>query len=314
MSRWWGPSWFSNWLCIFVYLGFVTCIQLFRWVVLWFGRLCAYFEVTGCVLDFSDHWISDPGEGVNRPWRRAILCHILSHTSSIPVPPSLFHLESEGFPKDISSAPPAPCPAASSPKPAEALLDFPLFSLTQQSGSLPSLGLTLANVTSDLNRKNVTCWADNDVGRAEVSVQVNVSCECQWLPLRPPRPCFPEKRMWGSGTTGKGWDVRASTAAPSQLFPDSHELILWGKSWGLVKARGMERDFFWPPAQVLLPEALNTSYIHSLCSLVFLHVHSSVGLLPYFLVLKEILHARFSLGSLPNFSRSANKLFKIYIV
>lgn len=44
-----------------------------------------------------------------------------------------------------------------------------------QSGSLPSLGLTLANVTSDLNRKNVTCWADNDVGRAEVSVQVNVS-------------------------------------------------------------------------------------------------------------------------------------------
>ncbi|OWK05169.1 hypothetical protein Celaphus_00001879 [Cervus elaphus hippelaphus] len=44
-----------------------------------------------------------------------------------------------------------------------------------KSGSLPSLGLTLANVTSDLNRKNVTCWAENDVGRAEVSVQVNVS-------------------------------------------------------------------------------------------------------------------------------------------
>ncbi|XP_046277799.1 high affinity nerve growth factor receptor [Marmota monax] len=44
-----------------------------------------------------------------------------------------------------------------------------------KSGDLPSLGLTLANVTSDLNRKNVTCWAENDVGRAEVSVQVNVS-------------------------------------------------------------------------------------------------------------------------------------------
>ncbi|KAM7055400.1 high affinity nerve growth factor receptor isoform 1-T1 [Molossus nigricans] len=44
-----------------------------------------------------------------------------------------------------------------------------------QSGGLPSLRLTLANVTSDLNRKNVTCWAENDVGRAEVSVQVNVS-------------------------------------------------------------------------------------------------------------------------------------------
>ncbi|DAA31832.1 TPA: neurotrophic tyrosine kinase, receptor, type 1 isoform 1 [Bos taurus] len=44
-----------------------------------------------------------------------------------------------------------------------------------ESGSLPSLGLTLANVTSDLNRKNVTCWAENDVGRAEVSAQVNVS-------------------------------------------------------------------------------------------------------------------------------------------
>ncbi|EHH15361.1 hypothetical protein EGK_01437 [Macaca mulatta] len=44
-----------------------------------------------------------------------------------------------------------------------------------KSGALPSLGLTLANVTSDLNRKNVTCWAENDVGRAELSVQVNVS-------------------------------------------------------------------------------------------------------------------------------------------
>ncbi|XP_037681621.1 high affinity nerve growth factor receptor [Choloepus didactylus] len=44
-----------------------------------------------------------------------------------------------------------------------------------QSGGLPSLGLTLANVTSDLNKKNLTCWAENDVGRAEVSVQVNVS-------------------------------------------------------------------------------------------------------------------------------------------
>ncbi|XP_012623143.2 high affinity nerve growth factor receptor isoform X1 [Microcebus murinus] len=44
-----------------------------------------------------------------------------------------------------------------------------------KSGGLPSLELTLANVTSDLNRKNVTCWAENDVGWAEVSVQVNVS-------------------------------------------------------------------------------------------------------------------------------------------
>uniref|UniRef100_A0A8C8ZEA7 Tyrosine-protein kinase receptor n=1 Tax=Prolemur simus TaxID=1328070 RepID=A0A8C8ZEA7_PROSS len=44
-----------------------------------------------------------------------------------------------------------------------------------KSGGLPSLELTLANVTSDLNRKNVTCWAENDVGRVEVSVQVNVS-------------------------------------------------------------------------------------------------------------------------------------------
>ncbi|XP_055979160.1 high affinity nerve growth factor receptor [Sorex fumeus] len=44
-----------------------------------------------------------------------------------------------------------------------------------ESGELWDLQLTLANVTSDLNRKNVTCWAENDVGRAEVSVQVNVS-------------------------------------------------------------------------------------------------------------------------------------------
>ncbi|NP_001028296.1 high affinity nerve growth factor receptor precursor [Mus musculus] len=42
-------------------------------------------------------------------------------------------------------------------------------------GDLPSLGLILVNVTSDLNKKNVTCWAENDVGRAEVSVQVSVS-------------------------------------------------------------------------------------------------------------------------------------------
>ncbi|KAL1777905.1 high affinity nerve growth factor receptor isoform X1 [Sigmodon hispidus] len=42
-------------------------------------------------------------------------------------------------------------------------------------GDLPSLGLTLVNVTSDLNKKNVTCWAENDVGRAEVSVPVIVS-------------------------------------------------------------------------------------------------------------------------------------------
>ncbi|KAM4861627.1 high affinity nerve growth factor receptor isoform 1-T1 [Thomomys bottae] len=43
------------------------------------------------------------------------------------------------------------------------------------SGDLPSLQLMLTNVTSDLNRKNVTCWAENDAGRAEISVQVNVS-------------------------------------------------------------------------------------------------------------------------------------------
>ncbi|XP_048214167.1 high affinity nerve growth factor receptor [Perognathus longimembris pacificus] len=43
------------------------------------------------------------------------------------------------------------------------------------SGDLPSLQLKLANVSSDLNRKNVTCWAENDVGRTELSVQVNVS-------------------------------------------------------------------------------------------------------------------------------------------
>ncbi|XP_052036147.1 high affinity nerve growth factor receptor isoform X3 [Apodemus sylvaticus] len=45
----------------------------------------------------------------------------------------------------------------------------------KKSGDLPSLGLTLVNVTSDLNKKNVTCWAENDVGRAEISVQVSVS-------------------------------------------------------------------------------------------------------------------------------------------
>ncbi|XP_037355986.1 high affinity nerve growth factor receptor isoform X2 [Talpa occidentalis] len=55
------------------------------------------------------------------------------------------------------------------------LADLEESATVTQSGDLPSLGLTLANVTSDLNRKNVTCWAENDVGRAEVSVQVNVS-------------------------------------------------------------------------------------------------------------------------------------------
>ncbi|KAM9688361.1 high affinity nerve growth factor receptor isoform 1-T1 [Trichechus inunguis] len=55
------------------------------------------------------------------------------------------------------------------------LTDLEESATVMQSGGLLSLGLTLANVTSDLNRKNVTCWAENDVGRAEVSVQVNVS-------------------------------------------------------------------------------------------------------------------------------------------
>ncbi|KAK2084459.1 High affinity nerve growth factor receptor [Saguinus oedipus] len=70
-----------------------------------------------------------------------------------------FHLEPEGLSKDISPSP------------------------KLKSGGLPSLGLTLANVTRDLNRKNVTCWAENDVGRAEVSVQVNVSCSLTHLQL-----------------------------------------------------------------------------------------------------------------------------------
>ncbi|KAL6080803.1 hypothetical protein STEG23_023812 [Scotinomys teguina] len=47
--------------------------------------------------------------------------------------------------------------------------------IVKRSGALPSLGLTLVNVTSDLNKKNVTCWAENDVGRTEVSAQVSVS-------------------------------------------------------------------------------------------------------------------------------------------
>ncbi|XP_056670625.1 high affinity nerve growth factor receptor [Monodelphis domestica] len=44
-----------------------------------------------------------------------------------------------------------------------------------ETGNLSSLWLILANVSSDLNRKNVICWAENDVGRAQLSVQVNVS-------------------------------------------------------------------------------------------------------------------------------------------
>ena len=235
-----------------------------------------------------------------------------------PSHPSLFSTWSQrGSPKTSALHPPPPCPAASSPKPAEALLDFPLFSLTQKSGSLPSLGLTLANVTSDLNRKNVTCWAENDVGRAEVSVQVNVSCECQWLPLCPPLTPASLKR----GCEGQGLQERSGMHVCPQLLPPScFEIPMktWsfeGSPGGSSRPEGWREISFWPPAQVLLPEALNTSYICSLCSPVFLQVHSSVGLLPYFLVLKEeILHASFSLGSLPNFSRSANKLFKIFYI
>ncbi|XP_006861671.1 PREDICTED: high affinity nerve growth factor receptor isoform X2 [Chrysochloris asiatica] len=47
--------------------------------------------------------------------------------------------------------------------------------VVMKSEDLSSLWLTLVNVTTDLNRKNVTCWAENDVGRKEFSVQVNVS-------------------------------------------------------------------------------------------------------------------------------------------
>uniref|UniRef100_A0A4X2L0P6 Tyrosine-protein kinase receptor n=1 Tax=Vombatus ursinus TaxID=29139 RepID=A0A4X2L0P6_VOMUR len=49
------------------------------------------------------------------------------------------------------------------------------FATVMESGNLSSLWLILVNVSSDLNRKNVTCWAENDVGQAEVSVQVNVT-------------------------------------------------------------------------------------------------------------------------------------------
>lgn len=78
----------------------------------------------------------------------------------------------------------------------------------------------------------------------------------------PPTPHPPSSLERGS----EGWGLKEeagiyiSTAAPAQLFPDSHEnLILWGKSWGLVKARGVGVDFFLAPAQVLLPEALGAS-------------------------------------------------------
>lgn len=51
-----------------------------------------------------------------------------------------------------------------------------------------------------------------------------------------------------------------STAAPSQLFPDSHEnLILLGKSLRLLKAGGLGMDFFLADCPSLLPEAPSTS-------------------------------------------------------
>lgn len=120
--------------------------------------------------------------------------------------PSLSSLLS--FPPATRGAPqrrqPQPLHPASSPKAADVLLDFLLSSLTQQSGSLPSLGLTLAHVTSDLNRKNVTCWAENHVGRAEISVQVNVSCESPRLPWHAPPSHLPQRCQLQPGGWRKG--------------------------------------------------------------------------------------------------------------
>lgn len=211
------------------------------------------------------------------------LPYSLPHLFLWPLP--LFSTWVRGVPKDISSALQPPRPAASSPQASWSSSDFPSFPdpAIWESAVLWGWPWPMSPVTS-IGR--TWRWAENDVGRAEVSVQVNVSCECQWLlPLRHPVPASLKRGCEGQSQE-RGGCMCCSTAAPSQLFPDSHELILWGKSWGLVKARGMERDFS-APAQVLLPEALNTSYIHSLRSLVFLHVHSSAGLLPYFLVFKR---------------------------
>ncbi|XP_051013380.1 high affinity nerve growth factor receptor [Acomys russatus] len=47
--------------------------------------------------------------------------------------------------------------------------------IVKKSEDLPTLALDLLSVTRSLNKKNVTCWAENDVGRAEVSAQVSVS-------------------------------------------------------------------------------------------------------------------------------------------
>lgn len=70
-------------------------------------------------------------------------------------------------------------------------------------------------------------------------------------PVPTPIPS-PLKRGCEGGGLEEGGGMYISTAAPSQLFPDSHEnLILWGKSWGLVKARGTQMDFFLAPCPSL---------------------------------------------------------------
>lgn len=119
--------------------------------------LTTYFEAVVCALESSD-----PGATLQMAKEAVSLSQICSPSlvsPSFPFPYGII-----GLP-NISTLPPA-----------EILL-MSLSSLFQKSETLPSLGLTLVNVTSDLNKKNVTCWAENDVGRAEVSAQVSVSCK-----------------------------------------------------------------------------------------------------------------------------------------
>lgn len=125
--------------------------------------LTTYFEAVVCVLESSD-----PGATLQTAKEAISLSQICSPSLVSPSPP--LSIWGHRAPKYINST---PCLL---PMPAETLL-MSLSSLFQKSENLPSLGLILVNVTSDLNKKNVTCWAENDVGRAEVSSQVSVSCK-----------------------------------------------------------------------------------------------------------------------------------------
>ena len=220
---------FMVWETLHLFWGYWLCSGFFRSLNQWSRRRCKQALEEGHSLPYSfpDLFPSHP---------------------SLSFPPG-----ARGAPQRHQLCTPHP-PAQLPPAPSQLklFLIFPSFLWPRNLGVCrpwgwpwPMSPVTSIGRTWRAGRR--TTWAGLKSPSKSMSPVSASDCLCAH-----PHPCFPEKRMWGSGAAGKEWDVCVSTATPSQLFRDSHEnLILWGKSWGLIKPRGMERDFFLAPCPSL---------------------------------------------------------------